>query len=144
VVVYPDTSFIVSLYGHDANNERAARIAVSLGCALAFTALQRHETRNAFRLAVFRGDITPDQCRAALANVEGDISNGVLLETTVAWADVFSTAEAVGAAHTELLGVRAIDILHVAAACAMGANQFLTFDDRQKKLAGRAGLSVKP
>jgi hypothetical protein len=42
------------------------------------------------------------------------------------------------------LGVRSLDILHVAIAMSLGARTFLSFDDRQRALATRAGLTVVP
>ena len=53
-------------------------------------------------------------------------------------------AEQLSAAHAERIGSRAADTLHVAAALLAGARQFLSFDKRQRDLAGMAGLNVKP
>jgi hypothetical protein len=41
-------------------------------------------------------------------------------------------------------GYRSFDILHVAAALASEAEEFLTFDERQRTLATAEGLKVKP
>lgn len=46
------------------------------------------------------------------------------------------------ALHTEELGVRSVDILHVAAALVLGLEVFLTFDTRQRALARLAGLKA--
>lgn len=144
MVIYADTSFLFSLYAQDANTVRAAALAARLDSALVFTALQRHELRNAFRLAVFRRDMSPDQCRVLLDTVETDTKTGVLAEAQVSWADVHERAEALSSAHTARLGTRAADVLHVAAAAALDARVFLTFDLRQAALAGRAGLKIRP
>ena len=66
------------------------------------------------------------------------------METPVAWAEVYAEAEALSAAHTEALGTRAVDVLHVASAAALGAKDFYTCDARQKALAVKAGMKVKP
>ena len=144
MVAYADTSFLFSLYAQDANTIRAARIGSALGASLVFTPLQRHELRNAFRLAVFRAEITAGECQSLLDTVEADVHAGVLVETPVAWAEVFAEAEALSAAHTEKLGNRGFDVLHVAAAAALGAKEFFTFDARQKALAMKAGMKVRP
>ena len=144
MVIYPDTSFLFSLYGQDAHSEQARKMGGALKAPLIFTPLHRHELRNAFRLTLFRKAITPDQCRAVLVTIEDDIKTGALMETPVAWAEVFHTAEALSAGHTETLGTRATDILHVAAASALGAKDFFTFDARQKALAHKAGMNVTP
>ena len=144
MVAYADTSFLLSLYGQDANSAPAQEIAAASETPLAFTPLLRHEARNAVRLAVFRKDITPDESRAVLVAMESDIKTGALVETPVAWAEVYAEAEALSAAHTEKLGTRAFDVLHVAAAAALGVKEFYTFDVRQKALAVKAGMKVKP
>ena len=144
MVAYADTSFLVSLYGQDANSAPAKAIAATLKEPLAFAPLLRHEARNAVRLAVFRKEITPDECQAVLAAIEADTKTGALVVTPVAWAEVYAEAESLSAAHTETLGMRASDVLHVAAAAALGAKAFYTFDTRQKALARKAGMKVKP
>ena len=144
MVTYADTSFLYSLYGHDANSAQARPMGKALKVPLAFTPLQRHELRNAFRLAVFRKVMTPERCEAVLAEIEADTKTGVLPETPVSWAEVYAEAEALSVAHTKSLGTRGFDVLHVAAAIALGTKDFLTFDARQKALAVKAGLKVKP
>ncbi|MHC1762818.1 MAG: hypothetical protein AB9869_00720 [Verrucomicrobiia bacterium] len=42
------------------------------------------------------------------------------------------------AAHTEKLGVRSIDLLHVGLALTLHATEFLTHDERQASLAKAA------
>ena len=144
MVAYADTSFLFSLYAQDANTARAAQIVAALDASLVLTPLQRHELRNAFRLAAFRGDITGDECQKLLETFNGDLHSGTLVETPVAWAEVFAEAEALSAAHTRQLGSRGFDVLHVAAAAALGAKVFFTFDARQKALAVKSGLKVRP
>jgi predicted nucleic acid-binding protein len=144
MVVYADTSFLFSLYAQDANTARASQLAGTFGAALAFSPLQQHELRNAFRQAAFRRDMTPEQCHALLETVEADTKTGALMETPVAWAEVYAKAETLSAAHTATLGTRATDVLHVAAATALGSRDFFTFDTRQAALARKAGLRVKP
>jgi predicted nucleic acid-binding protein len=144
MVAYADTSFLYSLYGHDANSAKARSMGNALKVPLAFTPLQRHELRNAFRLAVFRKVMTVERCEAVLAEIEADTKVGVLVETPVSWAEAYTEAEALSAAHSKTLGTRGFDVLHVAAAVALGTKNFLTYDARQKALAVKAGLKVKP
>jgi predicted nucleic acid-binding protein len=144
MVAYADTSFLFSLYSQDAHTDLASHIGGTLHAALVLTPLQRYELRNALRLAVFRGDITPGECLRLLDTIESDIKTGVLVETPVSWVEVYAEAEALSAAHTEKLGTRAFDVLHVAAAAALGAREFLTFDARQKSLAQKAGMKARP
>ena len=59
------------------------------------------------------------------------------------WVAVLREAEKLGAAHAEDLGCRSADLFHVAAAAELGADLFLSFDERQMKMAKAAGLTVK-
>ena len=93
MVAYADTSFLYSLYGHDANSTEARTIGNALKIPLAFTPLQRHELHNAFRLAVFRKFMTEERCEAVLVEIEADTRTGVLVETPVSWAETYSEAE---------------------------------------------------
>jgi hypothetical protein len=46
---------------------------VEQGEPLPFTPLHRHELRNAIRLRVFRGEITPEQRKLAFQEIESDL-----------------------------------------------------------------------
>ena len=144
MVAYADSSFLFSLYAQDANTPRAAELAAAFNGALIFTPLQRFELRNALRLSVFRGDISEGDCQRLLEQIEADIKTGALTELPVSWAEVYAEAEALSAAHTRKTGTRALDVLHIAAAASLGAKTFYTFDARQKALAAKAGMKVRP
>lgn len=141
---YCDTSLLVSAYVRDRNSERAVAAIRSMKSPIPFTPLIRHELRNAIRLCVFRRDITAETRRAVLQDMDDDLRDGVLQEMPLPWPDVWREAEALGARFSERLGVRGMDMLHVAAARSTGATRFLTFDLRQLALAREAGLRVGP
>lgn len=142
MVIYADTSFLFSLYANDANSDRANRIIAKRATPLIWTALQRHELRNAFRLSSFRGEISKTECLSLLNTLEQDTLNGVLIETNINWKEAYSISETLSDSHTQTLGTRGFDILHVAVALSLGTNEFLTFDTRQNKLARAAKLKV--
>ena len=144
MVAYADTSFLLSLYTADANHNTAVDLVKRETYSFPFTAFQRHEVRNAVRLQVFRKDITEPERDAVLRNVEADFQDGFLVDTGLAWPFVFTEVEKLSAVHTERLGIRGMDVLHVAIARAIGALEFLTFDARQKALAAAAGLRAIP
>ena len=54
--------------------------------------------------------------------------------------EVMTEAERLSAQHSEKLGTRSLDVLHVAAALTLGLSVMLTFDVRQAALARAAGL----
>ncbi len=141
---YADTSFLARVYVPHADSMAALRWMQHARDALPFTPLHRHELRNAIRLCVFRREIAAGQRKEAFAAIESDLADGTLVHAAIPWTDTFREAENLAALHTETLGVRSIDLLHVGLALALKATEFLTFDTRQTGLAQAAGLKVKP
>ena len=107
---------------------------------LPFTWLHSLEFRNALRLRVFRNEITPAQRDASLNAMLTDLAAGVLAHAAPPLADLTVETERLSVLHSETLGTRSLDILHVAAALVLGIPEFLTFDRRQHALATAAGL----
>ena len=114
------------------------------GGPLPFTPWHRLEVRNAIRLAVFHKLIDAPQSRTQLKQMDVDLQDQTLLvHAPVDWVAVLREAERLGAAQAEAFGCRSGDLFHIAAAVELGFDVFLTFDERQKKTAKAAGLSVK-
>ena len=114
------------------------------GQPLPFTPWHRLEVRNAIRLSVFHKLIDLPQSKAQLKQTDEDLHDEtVLVHTPVDWVAVLREAEKLGAALAGDFGCRSGDLLHVAAAVELGFDHFLTFDERQKKLAKAIGLPVK-
>jgi len=141
VKVYPDTSFLVSVYLTDVHSSEADRLMFEFGSSLVITALHELEFNNAVELAVFRRAITTSQAINARADYERDMAHWGLQPLPV---DVFTRAVTLARRHTARRGTRSLDILHVAAALALGAEAFLTFDRRQHQLAKSEGLRAFP
>jgi predicted nucleic acid-binding protein len=141
---YADTSFLARAYTPHADSRKALSWLQQARESLPFTPLHRHELRNAIRLRVFRREITAEQRKLAFQELESDLADGILAHTPIPWTDTFRQAEDLGALHTEKLGVRSFDLLHVGLALALNATEFLTCDTRQAALAKAAGLKVRP
>lgn len=141
---YADTSFLAAIYSPEAGSIKALSLMQRLRDPLPFTPFHRHELRNGIRLRVFRREIGVEQRKAAFHEIDSDLEGSVLVHTPIPWTDTFRKAEELAAAHTETLGVRSFDLMHVGLALALGASEFLTFDVRQASLARAAGLKVKP
>ena len=141
---YADTSFLARVYTPHADSRKALLWLQRAREPLPFSPLHRHELRNAIRLRVFRGEITPEQRKLAFQEIESDLADSILTHTPIPWTDTFRECEALAAARTEKLGVRSFDLLHVGLALALKAAEFLTYDTRQAALARVAGLKVKP
>lgn len=140
-VVYADSSFWVSLYITDANSARADRLSGRLDKIL-FNRFVEHELRNAIRLSVFRKQITAFQGARIVDQVEADKSLSLRKTHAVAWERVFDRADKLSNQFTPSTGQRGADILHVALALESGAEQFITFDQRQAGLVKGVGLKL--
>ena len=140
MTAYADTGFLCSLYAPDAHTARAIVRMRRQALPLPFTWLHQLELRNALRLRVFRREITRVQRDASLNAVLADLAAGVLAPVAIDHTGVMTEAERLSALHSERLGTRSLDILHVAAALVLGQARFLTFDRRQRALALAAGL----
>jgi predicted nucleic acid-binding protein len=143
-MTYPDTSFLLALYVPDAHSPKATALMRKFQPALIFTPLHRHELRNAIRLCVFRKQIDTHERSLALHEIDGDLTAGFLIHTPLNWTAALQEAEQMSAAHAETVGARGIDVLHVGAALALRSDDFLSFDENQRKLARAAGLNVAP
>lgn len=140
---YADTSFLVRLYLTQSNSQKALAFMRDFRDPLPFTPLHRHELRNALRLAVFRKEIDAERRKAAFLDIESDLQDGILAHVPSAWTSAFREAEQLGNDHTETMGVRGVDLLHVGIALVLDVKEFLTFDTRQAELAKAAGFKVR-
>jgi len=129
------------LYIPDVNATLAALESEHIGTPLGITPLCQVEFVNALHLRVFRHQMAMAQACAASMALDEDVRAGLISLAafpTSAWEE----ARRISVAHTRLIGARSLDILQVAAALALGAPLFLTFDRVQRKLAAAVGLRV--
>ncbi len=142
MVICADTSFLFSLYGNDVHTPRAVAWIKSQRSALTITTLGEYELGNALRYSEFRKGIAAGEAALFWAQFEADRASGRLQVHVCNLADVVDEAKRLSATHTLTGGHRGFDILHVATALAVKAQQLLTFDGNQKKLAEAEGLVV--
>ncbi len=142
---YGDTSFWVSLYVASDDTKEALAILFSIGEALPFTPLNRMEFRNSIRRLVFTRKIQPGEARQILRLADDDVRQETILPHTPSeWTNILKRAEEFGNKHTQEIGCRSLDLLHVALAAELRAKRFLSFDINQRKLASAVGLTVLP
>jgi len=77
-------------------------------------------------------------------NLKADLRSGRLQRTSLNWPAAFRLAARFSGQHSAKVGTRSLDILHVAAATAVRAGEFVSFDTRQRALAAALGLKVAP
>lgn len=137
-MIYLDTGCLLKLYYPEPDSAAVARVVT--GAVVAFLGLHEVELTNALEQKAFRREAKPAQTRAVLSLVASDIQGGVLHRATVDWDIVLRDATTLAKAHTRRIGCRSLDILHCAAAQALGVSAFITTDARQRRLALAMGL----
>ena len=139
-LVYADTSLLVSLYLGDDNTAQALASVAASGRPLLLTSWQQFELENALQLRLFRRESSRADLAEAETRLAEDLAAGVVVPVTLSMSSVLPVARQLTARHTALVGCRAFDVFHVAAAVHLRAARFLTFDVRQLALARAAGL----
>ncbi|MDX2111026.1 MAG: type II toxin-antitoxin system VapC family toxin [Verrucomicrobiota bacterium] len=142
MVVYPDTSFLFSLYGDDANSPRAINWIQRQGMPLTLSAFNEYQLANALRFAEYRKAIPKGAAAQYLAGFESDKASGRIVVKVCNLAAVIDVAKRLSTTHTLTSGHRGFDILHVACAIVVGATIFLTFDSNQQKLAKAEAIAL--
>ena len=139
---YADTGFICSLYAPDANTAHAIDLMEKQRKPICFSWLNQVEFRNALRLRVFRKEISTVERDRSLNLLLADLSAGIFHHIEIPQSSVLIETERLSARHSEKLGTRSLDIIHVAMAVSLGCQRFLSFDRKQVKLAKATGLKV--
>ena len=142
-MLYVDTSVIVKLYVKEEHSLDASNWLKENNEAIPLTIFHELEFNNAINLKEFRAEITTNETRLIMARFAEHESKGVFYRPLISWADSFQYAVDLSRKHTSKTGSRALDILHVAAALSIRADRFLTFDERQSKLASLAGIRIE-
>ena len=150
---YADSSFILRLITGEADSPQVVAEYRRLGLPkLFFLPLHALEVRNAILQRAFHQRRTvlsggrqhvAHERDAALTRLTHLLARRALLEVTVDLEVAFARAADLASTHTERLGARAIDLLHVAAALMLESELFLTTDARQAQLAMSEGLKVR-
>jgi predicted nucleic acid-binding protein len=135
MVICCDTSFLFSVYGNDANTPRAHSYLKKFRTPLTVSVLNAFELANALRLAEFRQLMLPGHSEMLIREYQRDMEEGRIVEYPCDLAALFKKAHRLSQDHTLSEGHRGFDILHVAAALEMGAEEFLSFDRLQSRLA---------
>lgn len=141
---YFDSAILIKLYVPEPNSSDAANWVRRYDGPILFTHLQENEVRNAIRLKAARKEISESQLRLALASVTSDSEQGALHRPALDWASVWHAAERLSHRHAHETLCRTLDTLHVAVAHILKISDFVSLDQRQRKLAAKAGLRVLP
>jgi predicted nucleic acid-binding protein len=140
-MIYLDASVLFSLHFRDSNTVEALHLIGGATGNLIVSVFCEMETVNAFALRVFRNEMTELNMVNAVRDLESDLSSGFLQSMPIPEA-AFARAKALAQKITPTVGVRAADLLHLAAAFEIGAKSLYTFDQKQHAAARAAGLAV--
>jgi predicted nucleic acid-binding protein len=148
--VYADSSFLLRLVTGESGAQEAGAEYRRLGRpALLYLPLHALEVENGIRQRAFHERrVLPSGQRvrikrerdAALSRLAGFVKRGAFKEVALDMDAAMDRARRLATAHTDRLGTRAIDLLHVACALLLESELFLTFDQRQSGLAEAEGL----
>lgn len=138
-MIYLDTSAFIKLYIREERSEAVNAIVVGQDEPLPVWFLHTLEMRNAFNLKLFRKELTQADVDNMVKLFHDRMHAGVYAAPRLDIGELAATAiQFTG--HTRHIGCRSLDILHVAAAVRVGAELFVTSDERQRQLAETVGL----
>ncbi len=140
--VYADPSVLLKLYLHEPQSRATTTWRAKISGPLTVTAHGRVELINGLALAAHRGFLHEAALHAALAALDDDFQQGRYAPADLLWRAVLKRAADLSRQHTPKLGTRSLDVLHVASALELDKKRFVTFDERQGRLATAAGLKV--
>ena len=141
-MIFCDSSFLVALYlGTQSHSKTAREIAVTFASGIPYPWLIELELCTALRriLADKR-----DLLSKTLRNIKAAQKEGLLVECEPDFKRVAVYALELSERYTTTLGLRTLDIIHVATALELRADTLASFDTRQKKLAASVGLKLLP
>jgi predicted nucleic acid-binding protein len=139
---YVDPSALLKLYLNEPESRAMTTWRAKHAGSLPVTLHGRVELINGLALAAHRRLIAEPVYAAALAALDDDFETGRYRQADLLWRSALKRAGELSRQHTRTLGTRSLDVLHVASALELGLRRFVSFDERQQKLARAAGLKV--
>ena len=140
MIVYADTTFLISLHIQDRHSPEVWRRMAFVPTVLV-TQLQKAEFAHAAFAHVAAKKLSVTEAENAIAALDRDLVAGVLRKAEVREA-AYGRSVAIARQHGSNLSLRTMHSLHVACALELRAERFWTFDEGQRKLAEAAGLDT--
>lgn len=140
-MIYLDTSAFLKLYIREGGSEQVHSIVVAQRQPLPVVDFLHAEFLNALRLKVFWGELDSATAEHLIALFDDRVYRGQYVHVPTDRVRLLKDFRSLSV-HTQSLGCRSLDILHVASALQLEARTFVTFDERQRELAFRAGLTM--
>ncbi len=145
MIVYCDTSFLVSLLNEEDANHRPARTTTAKFDSHDFILCEVHqlELPAAVRAAVHRAEspIPPHVARRIINRFDRAMTSKLFQRKELDLSESVNMARSLGDAHGWKRRHTSFDLWHLGAAWSLSAGAFLTFDERQKKTATMLGMA---
>lgn len=145
MIVYSDTSWLLSYLNEDDENHHVARAAAGKLAGHEFVVCEVHqlELPAALLAATHRAqDPVPKHiARRVINRFDRAVNGKILLRKELDIKDSVAMARSLGETHGWKEKHTTFDLWHLAAAWSLSAGTFLTFDLRQGKIAGLMGMS---
>jgi predicted nucleic acid-binding protein len=147
-MIYADTSFFVALkVSRELQHPQAARLFERRQDEIwLWSPWHRIEVFNTIRQLTQHPEshrrLRRADAQQMIRVIEADIRAEYFRHGEVDWRDVFRTANELSIAHALSLRVRSADLLHVAYALELAADEFVGFDGDQLALAAAAGMQT--
>jgi predicted nucleic acid-binding protein len=142
LTAYLDTSALVKLYYPEPESGWLGAWVANRREPLLYTSLHALELHNALAAKVFRRELALGQLKRIQRLIEDDARTGVLHQLAVSWPQAYAIALELSRRHTQRLGARSLDVLHIGLAKSLECDLLLTFDPRQARLARVARLRL--
>lgn len=140
-MIYLDTSALLKLYILEADSHKVQELVMDQNDPLPVFEFQQVEFINALHLKAFWKDIAGDDIEHLIQLFDRRMRRGQYFCPLIDRTELLMTFRSL-ARWTPEIGSRTMDILHVACALQISPLLFVTFDQRQERLARKAGLSV--
>lgn len=141
-MLYLDTSALLKLYIRESGSDWVQTQVASQDDPLPIWELQEAELLNALHLKVFWGEFASEEVSEQIAYFHSRKNRGLYRFPLLERSRLMDRFRSLSKRSMEL-GTRTLDVLHVACACELEVDAFLSFDDRQIKLAEEIGLCVR-
>ena len=146
MIVYCDTSFLVSFLNEEDANHRSSRMMAAKFDRHDFVLCEVHqlELPAAVRAAVHRveSSIPPHIARRVINRFDRALTSKLFQRKAVDLGPSISMARSLGDAHGWSKRCASFDLWHLGAARSLSAGVFLTFDKRQQQIASLLGMMV--
>jgi hypothetical protein len=146
--VYPDTSFLCSLYREQEHSPIATQYRIGMTEPLPATRLLEFEFLQSIELQFFlfsqdrKRGFSRREADLMISDWNQDIATCAVQIVPCDMDEVIRYALSLSQAHSAAGGHRSLDVLHLATAVHLGAREFLSFDQRQIALAKKIGLGT--